>query len=216
MISCLIIRPRRMILQKISGHFCQFWNPWARMMAPNFRRNFRRNFVKLWPAVYPSRMAPFGLKLWENAFQTIPNISFFDSRKIFRPDFSKIFWRFFRFFILFWRAAHFWTFLASSPWKTTSCRPIINSVRLQKWYFLNFAVALPYDQSPLRIQMGRRHVVIAIAAKCYWRDSSSHPQIQTLKHQNRFFLFFSIKASKSLSESFFRTVFSTFGGSPSV
>ena len=29
-------------------------------------------------AVYPSNMAPFGLKLWENAFQTIPNISFFD------------------------------------------------------------------------------------------------------------------------------------------
>ena len=44
-------------------------------------KNFRRNFVKLWPAVYPSRMAPFGLKLWENAFQTIPNISFFDAEK---------------------------------------------------------------------------------------------------------------------------------------
>ena len=77
MISCLIIRPPRMILQKISGHFCQFWNPWARMMASNFRRNF----VKLWPAVYPPRMAPFGLKLWENAFQTIPDISFFDVEK---------------------------------------------------------------------------------------------------------------------------------------
>ena len=77
MISCLIIRPPRMILQKISGHFCQFWNPRARMMASNFRRNF----VKLWPAVYPPRMAPFGLKLWENAFQTIPDISFFDVEK---------------------------------------------------------------------------------------------------------------------------------------
>ena len=33
-------------------------------------------------AVYPSNMAPFGLKLWENAFQTIPNISFFDAEKI--------------------------------------------------------------------------------------------------------------------------------------
>ena len=32
-------------------------------------------------AVYPSNMAPFGLKLWENAFQTIPNISFFDVEK---------------------------------------------------------------------------------------------------------------------------------------
>ena len=37
-------------------------------------------------AVYPSNMAPFGLKLWENAFQTIPNISFFDAEK-------KIFWQ---------------------------------------------------------------------------------------------------------------------------
>ena len=34
-------------------------------------------------AVYPSNMAPFGFKLWENAFQTIPNISFFDAEKIF-------------------------------------------------------------------------------------------------------------------------------------
>ena len=40
-------------------------------------------------AVYPSNMAPFGLKLWENAFQTIPNISFFDAE---RPKFlMKIF-----------------------------------------------------------------------------------------------------------------------------
>ena len=29
--------------------------------------------------VYPPRMAPFGLKLWENAFQMIPDISFFDA-----------------------------------------------------------------------------------------------------------------------------------------
>ena len=43
-------------------------------------------------AVYPSNMAPFGLKLWENAFQTIPNISFFDAEKIFWPKFlMKIF-----------------------------------------------------------------------------------------------------------------------------
>ena len=32
-------------------------------------------------AVYPPRMAPFGLKLWENAFQAIPDISFFDAEK---------------------------------------------------------------------------------------------------------------------------------------
>ena len=29
-------------------------------------------------AVYPSNMAPFDPKLGENAFQTIPDISFFD------------------------------------------------------------------------------------------------------------------------------------------
>ena len=28
-------------------------------------------------------MAPFGLKLWENAFQVIPDISFFDTKKQF-------------------------------------------------------------------------------------------------------------------------------------
>ena len=28
-------------------------------------------------------MAPFGLKLWENAFQMIPNISFFGVEKLF-------------------------------------------------------------------------------------------------------------------------------------
>ena len=33
-------------------------------------------FSKLRTAVYPPRMAPFGLKLWENAFQMIPDISF--------------------------------------------------------------------------------------------------------------------------------------------
>ena len=32
-------------------------------------------------AVYPSNMAPIGVKLRENAFQTIPNISFFDTEK---------------------------------------------------------------------------------------------------------------------------------------
>ena len=43
-------------------------------------------------AVYPSNMAPFGLKLWENAFQTIPDISFFDvDKKRLANIFDKIF-----------------------------------------------------------------------------------------------------------------------------
>ena len=38
---------------------------------------------KLRTAVYPPRMAPIGLKLRENAFQVIPDISFFDGTNIF-------------------------------------------------------------------------------------------------------------------------------------
>ena len=36
---------------------------------------------KLGTAVYRPKMAPFGFKLWENAFQMIPDISFFDTDK---------------------------------------------------------------------------------------------------------------------------------------
>ena len=36
-------------------------------------------------------MAPFGLKLWENAFQTIPDISFFDVERKRRKFSMKIF-----------------------------------------------------------------------------------------------------------------------------
>ena len=39
-------------------------------------------FGKLRTAVYPSNMAPIGLKLGQNAFQTIPDISFFDAPKV--------------------------------------------------------------------------------------------------------------------------------------
>ena len=35
-------------------------------------------------------MAPIGVKLWENAFQTIPNISFFDVKKNWRKFSIKI------------------------------------------------------------------------------------------------------------------------------
>ena len=39
-----------------------------------------KEFVcKLWTAAYPARMAPIGVKLGQNAFQTIPDISFFDA-----------------------------------------------------------------------------------------------------------------------------------------
>ena len=38
-------------------------------------------------AVYPSNMAPIGVKLWENAFQMIPDISF----SMGKSNFGKIF-----------------------------------------------------------------------------------------------------------------------------
>ena len=56
------------------------------------KRDVRRS--KLRTAVYPPRMAPIGLKLWEHAFQVIPNISFFDGTNIF-CDNEKIY----RFFV---------------------------------------------------------------------------------------------------------------------
>ena len=37
---------------------------------------------KLRTAVYPSRMAPIGTKICQNAFQTIPDISFFNADKL--------------------------------------------------------------------------------------------------------------------------------------
>ena len=42
--------------------------------------------IRAWPTSTVRKrpkMAPIGVKLWENAFQTIPNISFFDVEKIF-------------------------------------------------------------------------------------------------------------------------------------
>ena len=37
--------------------------------------------IELRTSVYPSNFAPIGLKLWENAFQTICNFRFFNSEK---------------------------------------------------------------------------------------------------------------------------------------
>ena len=59
-------------------------------------------FLKRWRAVYPSNKAPIGVKLCENAFQTIPVNSIFGEKKnvddIFRSRTS-----FFAFFGQFWR-----------------------------------------------------------------------------------------------------------------
>ena len=45
------------------------------------KREMFEIFRKLWSTIYPPRIAPMGLKLGQNVFQMIPDISFFDSRK---------------------------------------------------------------------------------------------------------------------------------------
>ena len=87
---------------------------------------------KLWTTGYPSKIAPTDLKLWENAFQTIPHLSFFGSRKKTCPDWLHIFASFCTFFVLFWSATHLWLYVASSPWKTTPYNLIITPVRHKK------------------------------------------------------------------------------------
>ena len=43
----------------------------------------RCSSYELWTTVYPSNMAPIGLKLWENAFQTICNFRFLTQQHFF-------------------------------------------------------------------------------------------------------------------------------------
>ena len=54
-------------------------------------------------------MAPFGVKLWENAFQTIPDIQFFDAQKNFSAIFVFELFRVDFFFkkVAFWRSYGF-------------------------------------------------------------------------------------------------------------
>ena len=53
-------------------------------------------------------MASFGVKLWESAFQTIPNISFFDAqKKLLAICFSKFWGDFFFKKVAFWRSYGF-------------------------------------------------------------------------------------------------------------
>ena len=76
-------------------------------------------------AVYSPKMAPSGLKLWGNAFQMIPDISFFDDNFCWTKKSSE------KMFIdsppnLFQQSAYFvgamifWTSLADAPRKMTS------------------------------------------------------------------------------------------------
>ena len=83
---------------------------------------------KLWAAVYPSNKAPIATKLCQNAFQTIPDIWFFDAEKILMKFSaqkvsmtSKI--------ARFGGATNFWVLPADSPRKITPDVPNFKSLR---------------------------------------------------------------------------------------
>ena len=60
---------------------CQSFSSIRRLGARKTPKNRNQKNRKLWTAVCPPRLAPIGLKLGQNAFQTIPDISFFDAEK---------------------------------------------------------------------------------------------------------------------------------------
>ena len=78
---------------------------------------------KIRMAVYPRRMAPIGLKLWENAFQVIPDIWFFDAQSFFSTKMfvgkicSSTPRKTFQQSACFGGAVQVWTLLADAPRK---------------------------------------------------------------------------------------------------
>ena len=66
---------------------CQSFSSVRRLEATKTPKNRNEKKCKLWTGVYPPRIAPFGFKLGQNAFQTIPDISFVDSQNFFRGEF---------------------------------------------------------------------------------------------------------------------------------
>ena len=121
----------------------------------------KKRLRKLWTTIYTPKMARTALRLWQNAFQTIPNISFFNSRFFLSRTFDD-FHQFFQVLALFWRATHFWASLASAPWKTIPCRPNIIPVRCKKW-FVVLCQSLEYFLSPF---FGPQAAVHALCSGC--------------------------------------------------
>ena len=83
-------RAPNIYLKKKSGTsrsvYRQIFSPVRRLQldkTPKNRNAKNRKNGELRTAVYPPRMAPFVLKLSQDAFQTIPNISYFDSEQLF-------------------------------------------------------------------------------------------------------------------------------------
>ncbi len=74
--------------------YCQILSPVRRLQLEKTPKNGNAkstNHGELWTTIYPPRMAPFGLKLRQNAFQARWNISCFDPKLFF----SDVFFRFF-------------------------------------------------------------------------------------------------------------------------
>ena len=103
---------------------------WSWHQSP--RKNKIANFDffrKLRTAVYPSNMAPFGLKLWQSAFQMIPDIWFSDAQKIFLMKFSEQKVSMKSKIACFGGATIFWALPADSPRKITPDVPNFKSLR---------------------------------------------------------------------------------------
>ena len=63
-------------LRHATDPYRSFVRSFVRSYVRTFVRTFVRSFVRSFfrSAVYPPRMAPIGMKLCQNAFQTIPDI----------------------------------------------------------------------------------------------------------------------------------------------
>ena len=76
-----------------------------------------------------SNMGRIGTKLCQNAFQTIPDVLFFDAKKIFPAKFSDEKFRFWQIWRGFWRATAKRTSKSSSTSNFAQDRLILRSVR---------------------------------------------------------------------------------------
>ena len=68
-------------------------------MYHEWRKKTTKRIRKFRTTVYPSNKSPFASKLCENAFQTIPNISFFDVNIFFGFGFECVFYHVFAWFL---------------------------------------------------------------------------------------------------------------------
>ena len=147
------------------------YDAWGPQNSRKTKIEKTRKKSKLWSAVYPPRMAPIGLRIWENAFQMIPIIWFFDTRKKNRGHFfhQKIFGReiyhylplFYHYLPLFY---HYFTTIL--PLFTT----IYHYFTTIYHYFTTIYHYLPlfYIQQRLKKHSIRIHINIQTLSERYW------------------------------------------------